>query len=127
VQYTEFVERLTQLAETRNLAEVAIESCRKFLNEARRESEKVGEVFCGGRDAADLVLKWRRHALVFNHRFIDYPFIESCVDISVPDEVCFEGLRPIGIYRLITHLESGQPDDDCLEWRNDPDSTRSKG
>jgi len=118
MQDTDIVERLTKLAASRGLTETALESCRRALEAARRESQEVGEVFCEGRDLQDLTLTWQRHALVFNHRLLSYALIESTVLISVvdPDGVHFENRRPIGAYRLMTTLETGQPEDDYLEW-----------
>lgn len=125
----ELVERLIQIAKARGLDAEAIESCRRALEEAHRESEEVGEAFCGGIDIAELILTWRRHALVFGHRLLTCPFIESTVEISVPDPdgVYVEGTRPIGTYRLITDLESGKAEEDYLEWFHLSDVARNDG
>jgi hypothetical protein len=121
VEHTELTERLTRVAATRNLADAAVESCRRSLEAARRESEDVGEVFCGGHRVEDLVLTWWRHALVFSHRILREPYIETSVEIALPDpaNMYFEARRPIGSYRLITRLVTGDVEDDYLEWLPD--------
>ncbi|MEZ4600009.1 MAG: hypothetical protein R2940_09475 [Syntrophotaleaceae bacterium] len=63
----------------------------------------------------DFILKFNRHALIFEHSTKETPFFESCVDIHLPDSEDPESLLPVGRYRLITDMESGEAVDDYLE------------
>lgn len=105
----ELVAALAALASQQNLRSQAVEGCDKWLRAGAEE----GADGLGGWAAEEIVPRFASCSLVFEHGILDYPFIETRLELYVQDDsgVCFRDLRPIGYYRLITLLD-GTADDD---------------
>ena len=117
----ELLSELKALAEARGLTDSALDSCQRSLEIARQDALEANVPFLEDRPLSELILKWRRHSLVFGH-YVLGPFLETTVGIYVPDPsgVWFESMRPIGYYSLLTDLATGEIQDDVLELPDGP-------
>jgi hypothetical protein len=102
----ELIPALAALASTQNLRGRAYEGCGEWLRDGSGDD-------LGGWSAEEIEPHFRSCSLVFDHGFLDYPFVSTLLELCIPDTsgVCFRNLRVIGSYRLITRLD-GTVDDD---------------
>lgn len=115
---SDIVAELLVAAASQRLRERAEEGCCDALARCAIEDADVGEVPLAGFDRVEILVEFGRHALVFKHGTLSYPFVETRIGLFVAAKApgfYFRDLVPIGCYRLITHLD-GEVDDDYLEF-----------
>lgn len=110
-------ESLRRLAESQRLVERALESCSESLRNCAEDDREAGVESLSGFQQSEIQMKFDRHALVFAHSILSYPFVETRIGlyVSAKSQDWFRDLIPIGIYRLITTLD-GEAHDDYLEF-----------
>jgi hypothetical protein len=103
----ELVAGLAALAAAQNLRARAFEGCAEWLREGDGPDAR------GGWAVEEIEPRFARCCLVFDHGILNYPFVETRLELGVRDErgVYLRDFRPIGHYRLITRLD-GTADDD---------------
>lgn len=115
-EFKDIIDYLTIWSEKHGLIETAIKSCKKSLENSIKEDQKLCLVALGGFSMDDIHLHFAGQSLVFKHNILEYPFVETTIELCISD---VEGVylldrKPIGRYRLITKLD-GEIDDDYLE------------
>jgi hypothetical protein len=113
---SDLISSLQAWAAQHNLVEEALAACRQSLINCAAEDIEVDEPPLNGWPIDDLLLRFRRHALIFQHGLLSYPFVETSIAICIADTTggYRNNERLIGSYRLILHLD-GTVDDDYLE------------
>lgn len=102
----DLVTRVSSLASAMNLRERAIDGYKKWITNSHSD----GQDCLDGWAEEEIELQFTSCSLVFAHDLLDYPFIDTRLQLNVRD---LNGLNslPIGYYRLITLLD-GTDDDD---------------
>ncbi len=109
------VKAFTVLAADRALQDRAIESCQQSLQNCMLEERELGLQALGGWSLEEIELHFEKCSLVFSHKQIEYPFIDTQIGLYIKDVDggWSDRLISIGSYRLLTLLD-GTIDDDYL-------------
>lgn len=115
------IEVLKAWAEQQQLRERAVASCRVALASCAHDDESIGELPLRGWPIDQIQLHFERHAFIFSHARLSYPYVDTRIGLYVADVSGFylHNLRPIGHYRLIMLL-SGEVGDDYLVIEDTP-------
>jgi|GEM_PF-4256664 len=107
--------------------EQSLAACRTALINCAEEDREVGEIPLKGWKLEDIQLRFARHALIFEHHTLPYPFIETRIVLYIYDPASYHDNheRPIGDYRLITLLD-GTIDDDYLVLDESPEESEDE-
>jgi hypothetical protein len=95
-----------------NLVEKALASARVSLHNCQQDEAEIG--LRPSADYGQLVLKFEKQSLVFKNDLVGV-YVDTQIGLYLPSEskAYFQGLEPVGCYRLITGTD-GQVDDDYL-------------
>ncbi|NEO87518.1 MAG: hypothetical protein F6J87_25140 [Spirulina sp. SIO3F2] len=106
---------LKGLANQQSLKETALKFCQEGLRQCILDDVEMGEPPLNGWSLDEIKLRCDHISLVFEHDILDYPYIETKINLYVddPTDFYFKALKPIGHYRLITLL-NGEIDDTYL-------------
>lgn len=101
------VASLRALAESQQLRQQAEDGCRTSMKNCEDDGDLEGW------SPEEIEIRFERCVLVFVHGTLSYPFVETKLGLYVRDPAgyLFNGLFPIGHYRLITLLDGTLIDD----------------
>ena len=105
------LKKIIAVTQAQKLTETALKYCKISLKNYKKDDPIEFQKVFGELKIGALKLQFKRKALIFENALLDYPYIETTIEIFKKQRNRF---YLIGSYRLITKL-NGEIADDYLE------------